>query len=113
MLASALEEKEAGTWEKGNEVPERIFTHNNMEGFVYLLALYESEGVDIFREDREVECWSVFESYAAGGLKVIEEWSLENPGATDLTKVFLNKMKVYASKLVEQGREHAISDVQF
>ena len=77
--------EEVGTNNRGNEIPESIYKNNDRDGMVYLLALDETGDPDILREEKNLQAWKIFESYAAGGLRKIHEWMVNNP--TDHTGV--------------------------
>lgn len=94
----------------GNEIPDRIFTNNNKEGLVYMIALLETKDPYILKDDRA--CWKIFQEYANTGMSEISGWLTDNP--TDITGVdtLLNSIAEKASQLLDKN-EAQIPDIEF
>ena len=58
----------------------RIFSNDSESmDLLFLVALADSKDQQMLRADREDECIAIFEAYAAGGFKVLEDWLREKP----------------------------------
>ncbi|MBJ6610741.1 MAG: hypothetical protein JG718_10315 [Candidatus Thiothrix moscowensis] len=96
----------------GKEIPDRIFTNNNMDGAIYLLALHAKKNGDILREVNDSQCWKIVEQYAAHGFQEIRNWFLDAPGSSEVD-VILNKMKEEARALITEEGEIDTSKITF
>ncbi|MCV3211098.1 DNA phosphorothioation-associated protein 4 [Mesorhizobium sp. YC-39] len=56
------------------------FERGDAENLIYLIALADSQNVDVIREDNEDECARIFEEYANGGLGLIKDYLLRDGG---------------------------------
>ncbi len=92
---------------KIKQIPQRVIQGKPVEAFVYALALHESETPDIFRIERENECWKIYESYADLGFAEIQKWlrNADANGDHDGVDEILNRMKVQAAKVLEISKE--------
>jgi dnd system-associated protein 4 len=77
----------------GKIVPFRIFENNQKDGFVYLLALAESQNADALAPANDENTATVFEEYAAGGLKLISSWLLDSPMDISGVQPILSKVQ--------------------
>lgn len=79
----------------GKAVPFRVFSNNQKDGFIYLIALAHAKDPSILSEARSDEAAKIFEEFAAGGLLEIEIWLNENPldssGVSSLLKRIQNE----------------------
>ena len=87
-----------------NEIPDRIFIGNNLDGIVYLLALDSTKDGEILREGNENELWKYLENFAMLGMQEIDLWLKEKPylKAHDVILFF---MKIEATKAVDKDTE--------
>jgi dnd system-associated protein 4 len=100
-------------FEKGNEISDRIYTSNQMDGFTFLLALQHTKDGDILRENKEKECWEILEQYAAVGLEEINNWMIDNPSDINGVETILNKLKLVATEILDDDDETDLSDINF
>ena len=91
------------TDERGHEVPERIF--QEQMGHVYSLAIRVEESSKILREDRDGDCWRIFEDYADGGFDVISQWQRDHAGDIDMVDTLLMYISEKAAEIApdEEG----------
>lgn len=87
-----------------NEIPDRIFISNNLDGIVYLLALDSTKDGEILREGNENELWRYLENFALLGMQEIDLWLKEEPYLR-VHDVILHFMKIEASKAVDKDKE--------
>lgn len=99
--------------QRGSEIEESVFVKERLDGVAYLLALHEYSDGDILRDTRDNECWRVIESYAAAGLKLIDEWLLDSATDIDGVDTLLARMKEKAARHVAQEPERLQPDVEF
>jgi len=69
----------------GKAVPYRIFENNQKEGYIFLIALADSQDGTAIASDNDDEAARIFEEYAAGGMEEISSWLNEAP--TDISGV--------------------------
>jgi len=62
------------------DVSYQQFERGDAENLIFLLALAETEDVDILREGEEAKCAEIFEEYANGGLAIIKDHLLRAGG---------------------------------
>jgi len=86
---------------KINEIPDRIFINNNLDGIVYLLALDSTKDGEILREGNENELWKYLENFAMLGMQEIDIWLKEEP-YLKAHDVILHFMKIEATKAIEE-----------
>jgi len=77
----------------GPEVPTDTFRNRDKDGIVYLLAIHHEKDGDILRENKEVECWSIIQKYAASGLRKIDNWLTEAATDVDGVSTLINRIK--------------------
>lgn len=103
LLGADSGEYDDGAWEKGNEIQDKTFFSNNMEGVVYMLALSRATDASILRTEEEYKAWEIFEAYAAGGFKLIDEWIIDNPAVSDIAEVFVQRIKSKAAEVISEN----------
>ena len=79
LIFSALIGYKKNIYEKfeksGEPIKFSIFENNNLQDFIYLLALiHYKKDISIFKVDSEIDICAPFEYYASGGLTVIKGW---------------------------------------
>jgi dnd system-associated protein 4 len=89
-----------------NEIADRIFIGNNLDGIVYLLALDSTKDGEILREGNENELWKFLENFAMLGMQEIDLWLKEEP-YLKAHDVLLHFMKIEAGKAVDEDKEAA------
>lgn len=89
--------------ERTNEIPERVFVNQNIDGLVYLVAVLHEKSGDMLRERNESAAWQIFEQYANGGMEVIREVFAENPNDFDGVSSLLSFIKEEAILLGESS----------
>jgi len=89
---------------KINEIPDRIFIANNLDGIAYLLALDSTKDGEILREGNENELWKYLENYAMLGMQEIDLWLKEEP-YLKAHDVILHFMKIEAAKAVDEDKK--------
>lgn len=77
----------------GKAVPYRIFENNQMDGYLFLLALAESKDPSILAGARDDEIAGIFERYAAGGLEEINSWLNANPTDTSGIQALITRIQ--------------------
>lgn len=87
-----------------NEIPDRIFMSNNLDGIAYLLALDAERNGEILREGNENKLWKYLENFAILGMQEIDLWLKEKP-LLKPQDVILHFMKIEASKALNEGSE--------
>ena len=92
---------------RSNLIPQRIFQNKIEENYVYALALTEFETPDMFRQEKEAECWKLYESYADLGLDEIELWVKQGAeeGQHELIEILLSKMQEVALEIVNNEND--------
>lgn len=50
------------------------------ENLIYLIAVADTQDVQVVREDNEEECARIFEEYANGGLSIVKDYLLREGG---------------------------------
>jgi len=98
---------------RGSEVYDHIFETSKMDGIAFLLALHDYKGAEILRETRDSECWRVIESYAAGGLRLINDWFINQATDIDGVDTLLARMKAKASEYVEKDNSRLSPEPDF
>lgn len=85
MLGFAEGRREPLSSKFGKEdIQEQIFSRDKQAMYVvYLLALAEKKTVDIFKAENVNEMVLVFEEYANGGFKILQDWLNSNPTDVD------------------------------
>jgi len=91
--------------DKSFEIPQRIFESDQKDSYIYLCAVHDKKDGEIFREKNNLECWSVFQAYANGGLEIINNWLIESPGDIDGVDTILNQIKIVAADFNESSEE--------
>ena len=100
--------------DKANEIKQETFENTESDAYVYLCALQDQKSGEIFREQNNNECWKIFESYANGGLEIIDTWLLDSPGDIDGVDTILNEMKKVAAEMMESTETKPnLSDIKF
>jgi dnd system-associated protein 4 len=89
-----------------NEISDRIFIGNNLDGIVYLLALDSTKDGEILREGNENELWKFLENFAMLGMQEIDLWLKDEP-YLKAHDVLLHFMKIEAAKAVDEDKESA------
>lgn len=84
-----------------NEIPDRIFISNNLDGIAYLLALDAERDGEILREGNENKLWRYLENFALLGMQEIDLWLKEKP-LMKPQDVILHFMKIEAAKSLEE-----------
>ena len=84
-----------------NEIADRVFENNNLDGIVYLLALDAERDGEILREGNENELWKYLEKYAMLGMQEIDKWLSKDPLAK-AHDLILQQMKIEARKLTQE-----------
>jgi len=51
-----------------------IFENNHLDSYIYLLAIHDSGGFDLLKDENLDNAILNFEAYAFGGLEIIAEW---------------------------------------
>lgn len=87
-----------------NEIPDRIFINNNLDGIAYLLALDSTKDGEILREGNENELWRYLENFAMLGMQEIDLWLKDEP-YLKAHDVILHFMKIEAAKVVDEDNE--------
>ena len=103
LLGAANDEYDDNSWEKGNEIQDQTFFRNNMEGVVYMIALSRTKEASILKSEEEHRAWEVFQAYAAGGFKIIDEWMIENPAISDVAEIFVQRIKKKAIDVLSKN----------
>lgn len=114
LLGQSLDEhyRNYSVKNQGSEIPERIFTNNQMDSAVYLLALQAKKDGEILREKNDNESWKITEQYAECGFREMKNWFLDSPGSSEVD-VILNKMKEEAVSLLEHEGEIDTDKIEF
>jgi len=87
-----------------NEIADRVFIGNNLDGIAYLLALDATKDGEILREGNENELWKYLENFALLGMQEIDLWLQEEP-YMKAHDVILHNMKIEAAKAISDGSE--------
>lgn len=69
----------------GKGIPFAIFERNQKDGYIYIMALAETQTAGSLASEVVEGAIQTFEEYAAGGLEIIQAWLNENP--TDVSGV--------------------------
>lgn len=85
---------------KVNEIPDRIFIANNLDGIAYLLALEATRNGEILRDGNETELWKYLENFAMLGMQEIDLWLKEKP-LLKPQDVILHFMKLEAAQSIK------------
>lgn len=80
-----------------------IFQNTNLDSYIYLLAINESEGFEILKDENLSDAITIFESYAFGGLELISEW-IEKSGK-GLHDAILEQMSLVATQRTYEEKE--------
>ena len=83
-----------------NEIPDRIFIANNLDGIAYLLALEATRGGEILRDGNESDLWKYLENFAMLGMQEIDLWLKDKP-LLKAQDVILHFMKIEAAKSID------------
>jgi dnd system-associated protein 4 len=62
------------------DVSYQQFERGDAEDLIYMIALAETQEVDVLREGEEGKCAEIFEEYANGGLGLIKDYLLRTGG---------------------------------
>lgn len=97
--------------ERVNEIPQRVFHNQGVDGLIYLIAVMHANSGEMFREKNESDAWQIFEQYANGGLEIISEILAENPNDFDGVSSLLNfiKEEAIAQLSVDPGEVESTS----
>ncbi len=63
------------------------------------------EDRDILRDENHSQAWKIFESYAAGGLRKIQEWLVNNPTDHDGVETLLIEITKKANDYNDREKE--------
>lgn len=103
LLGKSHGRKKAVQDPRANPVRFGIFENNNLDSYVYLLAISESGGFDLLKDENIDEAIENFESYAFGGLEIVSEW-IEASGK-GLYESILEQMSLVATKISSEQKE--------
>lgn len=79
-----------------------IFESNELQGYIYLLAVAETKEIEVLRDENFEESVQLYEEYAFGGFLEIEEWGKAT--GKPLFERVLNEMTAIAAKLQEDQK---------
>jgi len=68
------------------------YASDEKDGYIYLLALLETQDTTILKDDRLKDAIKIFEHYCNGGLELLDIWYNENPQDLDGVETLLNAM---------------------
>lgn len=68
------------------------YASDEKDGFIYLLALLESRSPEVLKDEKIDEAVKVFENYCNGGLSLVSQWFMDNPGDVEGSDTLVDKI---------------------
>ena len=59
---------------RSDPINSRTFESNQLQGYIYLIAVAETGDIKILEDENFEQCVQLYEEYAFGGLREIEDW---------------------------------------
>jgi dnd system-associated protein 4 len=105
LLGASENRSKPVTEPRPNPIRFDVFTNQNLDCYIYLLAIHTDDGFDLLKDEKLDKAIENFESFAFGGLEIISEWVSES--GRGLYEAILNQMTTVASDAIK-NRESSL-----